>query len=40
MSADQILLILALVLAGADAVIHRSLLAEAFALYVLTHLLV
>ena len=39
MSADQILLILSLVLAGADAVMHRSLLAGAFALFVL-HLLV
>ena len=35
MSADQVLLILALVLAGADAVIHRSLLAGGFALFVL-----
>ena len=39
MSAEQVLLILALALAGADAVIHRSLLAGAFALYVLTHLI-
>lgn len=39
MIAEMVLLILALVLAGAEAVIHRSLLAGAFALFVL-HLLV
>ena len=39
MSADQVLLVVALVLAGADAVMHRSLLAGAFALYVLTYLI-
>ena len=39
MSADQVLLAVALVASGADAVLHRSLLAAAFAFFVLTHLI-